>query len=337
MNGGRCDRLAVFSRTLMRRVLAFLLVSLPTPLLAEMPEPMTSAPVAEPLPPFTSADFVDHEGHSRFYLSTRWALGEQDSAWDFELMFAVQLARGVALIGTFPVGYDVPRDGAKLRNREKVFFAGNATLGVEGGGELRLTNSWDGIGPPTLHLGAALDLYAPSAPDRASNCSTTNVPCDGVVELQKMRSIAPGLFLNQTAGFRVRAHVGLDVERFAAALELGLTPVWPLERGTSASIFFTVGARLRYVIGDWFEPFAELGTNTLIVEQTAGRFPEGPLLITTGFRFHIGTSASPAIFATFGVGDDAVAPIMFGIDIAGILRRSTRTEIATQDFLNRGI
>ncbi|MBI2374999.1 MAG: hypothetical protein HYV07_13465 [Deltaproteobacteria bacterium] len=319
----------------MRRWLVFALASLPAQALADFSDPK---PAAEPLPPFAAADYVDHEGHSRFFLTTRWGLGEQDSVWDFEFMFAVQLARGIALTGVVPGGFDSPRDAASVKNREASFFVGNLTLGVEGGDEVQLVKEWDGLGPPTLHLGGALDLYGPTSPKRDGSCPlAATVPCEAVVEVLKLRPMAPGLFLNQTAAFRARLHVGFDVERFAAAVELGLTPAWPLERGTSAYVFLSLGARLRYLISDWLEPYVELATSTLLSDPKPGRFAEGPLYLTPGARLHASNGASVGAFVMIPMAGDSVAPFVVGLDIAGVLRRMTRKIPGHEEFLERGI
>lgn len=276
------------------------------------------------LPLDASPDFVDPSGRSRFHLVTRHMPSTDDALWTFEASGAFRVTKGAAVTFAVPLGWDRPSGSA---GRSDQFFIGNVRAGFAGGGRMRV-GAWDGVGPPALVYGGGIDLLVPTRPKFAVGandpaCRVNAILCDAAGRIATMRPLAMGSYLAGATGAHAKGQIGFDISRFGVRGELGVLPAIALSDGNDAYLWLTWAARLRAVPLDWLEVFAEIGGTTRLVEGSPPRYPEPPIIVTPGLRFHLG-SVSPALFAGFVVSGDAPGDFVFGVDLAGIASRTTR-------------
>lgn len=264
----------------------------------------------QPEAPTFSSELLDPAGLSRFHLVTRatFSNGESvfssGSAWSSEARAHLRITEGLALSGVLPIGFYRSSAGAIKKG-----FVGNIAVGIAGGKDIELSKAPDSS--TDLRLGAAIEVYLPSAP------SGKELPDLLRTEsfIASIRPYEPNLYLPRFLSFRTRVHADIVLGGLVAGGELGVTPGWTVEAPSQFALLFSGAARASFEATHNVEPYLEMSGAT----QIAGKGDiRPPFLVTPGVRFHIAEFLDPAFFVSFNF----VTPsaIIFGLDIASAIR-----------------
>lgn len=289
-------------------------------------------------PPDLSTELLDPLGFTRFHLITQGTFADaagsktftNNSYWSMEAQGHVRIIEGIALSFGVPIGISAPHD---LKNK---FFIGNVSAGVAGGGRFLLdTEHADRRGATVLRLGAAFDVYAPTAPKPGATDANL---LQGELILAGMRAYEPWIYLSNQMAMRGRIHADLSVSVLTFEVEGGLTPAFTLTSNSSFLLWASGAGRIVLRASETVEPYVE----GFAAVQISGSGPQvtvagmtvtsssfsPPFMLTPGLRFHI-AGFDPAIFASMNFVHSAV--VIFGIDIAGAARK-TRGDLSEDIF-----
>lgn len=294
--------------------------------------------------PNMSTELLDPGALSRFHLTTRGTPSvpgdafSDDTRWTIMPAAYFGIRRGLSLNGALPFGVNAPHPG------ENNFITGNLRVGVSGGGYVRLKEPAAGETAPRLGLGGALDIYAPTAHGTGNaSCIQSLGICDAVGTVRNLHAYEPELFADDTMFFRARFHVDLTVSIFAAELELAMSPGFTIESNSQFLLLMGWTGRVSLKAGPHFDPYLEIGSALHLagrsqdvrlnpdrsIASITGLDLSTPAMLTLGLRTHF-ASFDPALFVSIDTRDSLV---IFGLDLAGALRRGPTRRDDAADFL----
>ena len=298
-------------------------------------------------PPNISERHFNVRGRSHFHAtlrlspSTEERLFSDDLRTSLLLQGAIQVAGGSAVTFGIPFGLISPTPG------DDHFVFGNVKIGGLFGHTFFLGASSAGAGPgPRIALGGALEIYLPTQ-------TYGGAQLNGLLEagLQSATSAAirnmygnePELFIDKSVLFRTRGHFEVEVGPLIGEAELSLTPGFQFdpEVETLFLLGWSVALRARplYVLEVFVESgsaFHIVGKRSPALDLTGQTLDPGldvttPVLATLGVRFHTHLGVDPALFGSVDLRDGF---FIFGVDIAGVLQRSSYESREGNDFLS---